>query len=139
MSGMNKKLIALDSNVFIYHFEQNPQYSLYTHKIFTKLIKGTISGITSIISAVETLSFPISKDLEKNIIEGFSTLPNFKILDVSFEIGIEAARIRRENKFRLPDAIQLATAIKGKAEIFITNDIRLKNFKEIKIILLTDF
>jgi predicted nucleic acid-binding protein len=63
-------------------------------------------------------------------------VPNLTDLEDNMAISLEAARIRREYGLRLPDATQLATAIYAKAKAFITNDHRLKQFKEIKIITL---
>lgn len=40
--------------------------------------------------------------------------------------------------FRLPDSIQLATAKLNKAKAFITNDERLKSFKELKVVLIKE-
>ena len=136
MNGMKSKLLALDSNIFIYHFEENPLFTPQTSAIFTLFIKGFSRGITSIISVIEVLSYPAPKNLLKGREEDFKTLPHFTIYDINHEIGLKAARLRREYRIRLPDAIQLATAIYGKADIFITNDSKLKNFKDIKVILL---
>ena len=55
------------------------------------------------------------------------------------EIGEVAAEVRREYGFRLPDSIQLATALHSKSQAFVTNDRRLKKFKELPAILLSEF
>lgn len=133
---MKSKLLALDSNIFIYHFEANPSYVSYTSQIFNNLINASSRGMTSIISLIETLSYPSPQILLDQIEESFKTLPNFVIYDINQAIGIEAAKIRRIYRIRLPDAIQLATAIYGKADFFITNDSKLQNFKDMKVILL---
>lgn len=135
---MKSKIFALDSNIFIYHFEQNPAYITYTVKIFKKIESARFHAVTSIISIIETLSYPISKDLEEQMIENFQTAPNLSIYNVNQEIAVESARIRREYKIRLPDSIQLATALYGKADKFITNDAKLQKFKDINVELLTD-
>ena len=93
---------------------------------------------TSVISIIEALSFPSSKPVLNKIKEEFDTLPNFEAFSIGREIGENAARIRRKYKFLLPDSIQLATALYSKSDIFITNDKRLRKFKEIPVILLGD-
>lgn len=135
---MRNKLLSLDSNIFIYHFEKNLAFVPYTNHIFNNLITTSSRGITSIISLIETLSYPSPQNILEQIEESFRTIPNFTIYNVTEEISIEAAKIRRIYKFRLPDAIQLATAVYGKADIFITNDAKLQSFKETKVILLKD-
>ncbi len=139
MNGMKNKTLALDSNIFIYHFEEHPEYIAHTSQIFQELINASAHGLTSTISLIETLSYPAPPDLLMKIKERFKILPNLTIFDVTEEIAIEAAKIRRTYGFRLPDSVQLATAVTKKANTFITNDTRLKKFKEIKVALLEEF
>ena len=137
MSGIsNLKRVGLDSNLFIYHFEDNPDFSKVTNRVFGRLSQGKLAGLTSTISLIETLSYPLPAQVVKKITEAFFNIPNLEIVDVDHVIGIEAAKIRREYGFRLPDSIQLATALLHKAQALITNDKRLKKFRQLKIILL---
>lgn len=128
--------IALDSNIFIYYFEKHPEFFEKTRSIFTELEQNNFSAITSIISLTEMLSYPLSQSAITTTIDSFYSTPHLKIFELDRAIAIEAARIRREYRFRLPDSIQLATALSSKAQAFITNDQRLKSFKKLKIILL---
>ncbi len=139
MSGIKKfKLVGLDSNIFIYLFEENSQFIKQCQLIFNSLDQGKLKAVTSIISVIETLSYPSTSAVLKGIQEGFKNISNLTILDVKHDIGIEAAKIRREYGFRLPDSIQLAAAKLSKAKAFITNDNRLKSYKRLKIILLSE-
>lgn len=138
MSGIaNIKLVGLDSNVFIYNLEHNPQFISSTDFIFNQLLSNKLKAATSIISLIEMLSYPGTADVEEKIVEEFFSTPNLEVFEVTKEIATKAARIRRNYKFRLPDSIQLATAIHAKAKAFISNDQRLKVFKEIPVILLS--
>ena len=137
MNGIvNLKLVALDSNLFIYYFENNPDFAPSATKIFDRLSSGTLRAVTSVISIMETLSYPAPSAIIENIQEAFETMPNLNIIDVDYRIVLEAARIRREYKFRLPDSIQLATALNNKAQAFVTNDHRLAIYKQLPIVLL---
>ena len=130
--------LALDSNIFIYHFEKHRIYHHYTLPLFEKLEKESTKISTSRISVIEALSYPSSKSVLEKIEYQFKTLPNLEIYDVNEKVGNISAKIRRKGGIRLPDAIQLATAIHAKADIFITNDRGLKKFKGIKVILLKE-
>lgn len=132
------KKISLDSNIFIYHFERNPAYITYTDKILNLLSRNKAQAATSVVSIIETLSYPSPPKVTKDITEAFLKIPNLKIYDVTLLIAFESARIRREYDFRMPDAIQLATALSAKTSVFITNDKRLKKFKELKVILINE-
>ena len=137
---LNKlKLVGLDTNIFIYYFEQNSEFGQSAKKIFDLLSTNSLNTVTSVISLMEILSPDfISKVAARETEKKFFDIPNLKVLDVDRIITVEAARIKREYGFRLPDSIQLATAISGKAQAFITNDHRLKSFKQLKIISLLD-
>ncbi len=90
--------------------------------------------MTSVITLTELLSFRAEKNQLAKLKEVFLLTPNLTIHIVNTEIAMEAGRIRREYRFNLPDSIQLATALITKAQFFITNDNRLKQFKQLKII-----
>lgn len=139
MSGIaNLDLVALDSNVFIYLFESNPEFIKYVNPIFEALLQNRLDAVTSAVSIIEVLSYPSPPEVIAGIKEGFATIPNLNIVNLNQEIALEAAEIRRKYGFKLPDAVQLATALSAKAKAFITNDHRLKSFKKIKIISLLD-
>lgn len=134
----NKKVIALDTNIFIYQFHDYGSLTLRAGKIFSSITENELKTITSIITLTELLSFkaPVSKI--KELKEAFLQIPNLNVFEVDEGIALEAAKIRRKYGFRLPDSIQLATAKINRAKVFISNDQRLKKFKGVKVILLTE-
>lgn len=137
MNGIeNNTIIGLDTNIFIYQFERHPDFFTQVKKVFEKLQSNECSGVTSIVSLIETLSFPMNEEALQRLTQLFLETPNLTIYEIQHTIAIEAARIRRKYNFRLGDAIQLATALYAKADVFVTNDERLKQCKEIKIQLL---
>lgn len=139
MSGnVNIDLLCLDTSLFIYFLEQNPKFYQTSEAYFSKLEKRTIKAVTTILTLTEILSYENLIIPEDKIITEFFSTPNLSVIEVNQEIAVEAARIRREYKFKLADSIQLATAKYSKAKAFITNDDRLKKFKELRIVLLTD-
>lgn len=58
------------------------------------------------------------------------------LLDES--VSLKAAELRAKYGIRTPDAIQLASVMSKKGEVFITNDERLDVVKEIKVLTLND-
>lgn len=139
MNGIkNLRHVALDTNVFIYNLEENPKFIEFTDVIFKALIADKLSAVTSIITLAEILSYPQSAAQTVKIADDFFSAPNLKVLELNRKIATEAARIRRNYRFLLPDAIQIATAIESNAQTFITNNKRLKAFKQLPIILLTE-
>lgn len=138
MSLKRFKKVGLDSNIFSYQFHQDPKFGPLTKSIFDDLSADKLQAITSIITLIEILSVKTSLAKIKQLKELFLRTPNLTILDVGQDIAQEAAKIRRKYGFRTPDAIQLATAKLSRAKAYITNDQRLKSFKALKIILLSE-
>lgn len=131
------ELIGLDTNIFIYYFQGHPRFGPLVKKFFKALVDKEIKAVTSITSLTELLSLKApNAELEK-LKALYLETPGLTTMDVNFTIGMEAARIRRIYGYRLPDAIQLATCLHAKADTFITNDLRLKNFAELKVQVIT--
>jgi predicted nucleic acid-binding protein len=136
MNGMKNKLVGLDTNVFIYYFQQHPQLGESAKHIFSQLVAHKTKAVTSTITMIEMLSFKESEAESIQLRDFLLEIPNLTISDVTGEVSVEAARIRRTYGFRLPDAVQLATCLLQKVDLFITNDRGLKTFKELPIVFL---
>lgn len=115
---------------FIYHFDRIEPYFAHTTKLFTNAQRGEFDIITSIISVIETLSPAVyrhSPGLIKEINIYFKEAHYLHVVDITWDIAQEAAKLRREyTHLRTPDAVQLATAIISQSDAFITNDVKLK-------------
>ena len=61
-----------------------------------------------------------------------------EMVPIDEAISVKAAQLRAKYGFRTPDAVQLASVIQKKGDVFITNDRGLKNVKEIKILTLEE-
>lgn len=126
-----KPKLALDAMIFIYHFDRVEPYFARTSELLSKAQQGHYEIITSLITVIEILSpsaYRQTPDIIKEINIYFTEARYLRVIDVTWTIAQEAAKLRRENKFlRIPDSIQLATAIIEKADSFITNDSKLTN------------
>ncbi len=67
-----------------------------------------------------------------------TTSKGIDIFDITIGVAKEAAKIRAKYNLKTPDAIQLATAIIFGADLFLTNDGRLKPVTEIEIVVLSE-
>ena len=131
--------IALDTMVFIYHFENNPQYKEITTRLLSSIELGEMQGVTSSITLLELLVKPLQID-DLDIVENYryvlTTFPNLRLCELSVEIAVKAAELRAKYRISTPDAIQIATAIVEESNQFITNDQSLTKIDEIPIITL---
>jgi predicted nucleic acid-binding protein len=141
MEELKGKIIGLDTMVFIYHFEENQVYSSLTFSIFESLEKGNFKGITSILTLLEILVKP-KKENNSLLVERykllFETFPNLQVQEINENIADIASSLRANYNINTPDAIQIATSLEVKADIFITNDANLKKISEIKVLLLSE-
>ena len=103
----NLKLVALDTNIFIYYLHDYLGLTTLAGQIFKGLLNGRLKAVTSIITLVELLSLAAPESKIHALKEQFEIIPNLEVLSVEKSIAIEAAQIRREYKFRLPDSLQM--------------------------------
>ena len=141
MEKLKGKVVGLDTMVFIYHFEESQIYSPLTFSIFENLEKGNFKGITSILTLLEILAKP-KKENNSLLTERykllFETFPNLQVKTLNENIADIASTLRASYNINTPDAIQIATSLEAKADIFITNDATLKKISEIKVLLLNE-
>ena len=64
-----------------------------------------------------------------------------ELVELNSEIASLFAQIRADYGIKTPDAVQLASAIYAKADLFVTNDDRLSRFEneECQVLLLSQF
>jgi predicted nucleic acid-binding protein len=136
------KTIGLDTQPFIYHFQENPVFLPLTEMIFQAVEKGEVRASTSTITLMEVLVKPKREGNAKAFEEYkflLQTFPNLTLRHLDEEVAEKAAEIRAQYNIRPPDAIQLASAFAENAEAFVTNDERLRRFSEIEILILNDY
>jgi len=141
MEELRGKVVGLDTMVFIYHFEENQMYSSLTFSIFESLEKGNFNSITSVLTLLEVLVKPKRENnslLTERYKLLFENFPNLQVKTLNENIADIASTLRANYNINTPDAIQIATSLEAKADIFITNDATLKKISEIKVLLLSE-
>ena len=135
------KTIGLDTMVLIYHLENHADYAGVTEKLLDEVEKGRYRAVTSFVTLLEILVKP-KKEGALRVVSDYRdlllTFPNLSFLPLDFEVSDLASSLRAKYSIMTPDAIQIATAITGRAEAFITNDERLKKIEEIRIVMLSE-
>jgi predicted nucleic acid-binding protein len=128
------KKVALDTNIFIYVFEQHPEFGEKAKWLLEQIEEGSYSAIASSISLTEILVKPIrdaNLALEKQYKLLFTHFPNLSVVPVDNKVAERAAFIRGKYGMKTPDALVIASAIVAQADIFVTNDVRLEQVEEI--------
>ncbi|MCX5750065.1 MAG: PIN domain-containing protein [Candidatus Saganbacteria bacterium] len=134
-------LVALDTALFIYHFEKENNFFPVTSFVFEQIESGRISAVTTVISLAEILVKPMQLG-SVQAIEDYQIIlnnfPHLTILNIDQKLTFVAAELRASYGVKLPDALQIAGGLVSGANIFLTNDKKLKKVKEIKVITLSE-
>lgn len=119
--------IFWDTNLFIYLFEDNAVFGERVQRLRRRMIERGDELCTSWLTLGELLTKPRSEGnaiLEKRYRLAFRA-PAIRMLPFDETAALAYSDIRRTNRIRPADAMQLACASVAKADLFITNDERL--------------
>jgi predicted nucleic acid-binding protein len=136
VTAERQRIVGLDTNIFIYHFEENPDYVSFTEDLFEKIESGRLRAVTSVLTLHEVLTGARKAgdgrlvSLYRDLLGAF---PNLAMMPFDADVAEISSDLRARRGLRTPDAIQVATAVRHKAETFITNDERLAFLKEIRV------
>ena len=61
-----------------------------------------------------------------------------RLLEASYAVFEDAARLRAESGLKLPDALHAATALRAGCALFITNDADFRRLQELPTVVLDD-
>jgi predicted nucleic acid-binding protein len=117
-------LVYWDTMLFIYWFEDSPQYGDRVRTIFQGMEERKDVLCTSAFTIGEILVAPLKKG-DATTAEKFQGLfrpPFVRILPFTAETAVRYARIRAGMTVSPADAIQLASAAEAGANLFLTND-----------------
>ena len=133
------KRIGLDTNVLIYYIEEHPIFLKKIEPLIDKIVQGKATGITSYVTLLELLVKPL-REGRLDLVDQYRAIltGQLEMVPIDEAVSVKAAQLRAKYGFRTPDAIQLASVIQKKGDVFITNDRGLKNVKEIKILTLEE-
>jgi predicted nucleic acid-binding protein len=138
--GHHKKVL-IDTSIWIYHFEQHPQLAGAAGKIIESLEEGEFRGVASELTLLELTVRPLQLG-RQDVADDYEVLldyfPNFELEPISREILLDAAALRARQRFRTPDAIQIATGLRTGATLAVTNDEGWRNFLLMETLILTD-
>jgi predicted nucleic acid-binding protein len=135
------QVVGLDTMLFIYSMEARSSYLPFLKPIFYSIEKGLIKAVTSIITLTEVLIKPL-KDQNITAVKNYKFLlknfPNLTLVNIDHHVAEKGAELRARYGIRIPDALQVASAIENSATTFLSNDYHLKKVTEIEIVLLKE-
>ena len=118
--------IFWDTNLFIYLFEGNSEFSERVSALRKKMLERGDQLVTSAFTLGELLVKPMEKGaLELCKAYEAALASSAVLIPFDVEAAHHYARLRADRSIRAPDAIQLACAAAASVDLFITNDERL--------------
>lgn len=127
MNGKDRIKFLIDSNIIIYHLNNDEIATSFLIKNFEKC------GI-SLITYIEVLSFNFENSQFDNVKE---FLENFHIYEIDKKISIQAINNRKKKKIKIPDNLIASTAqvnnltlITRNVDDYTSINVTLKNIYE---------
>lgn len=135
--------IFFDTAPIIYYIEAHPDFGPLTKEAVEAFQRGSLTAYSSVITLAEVLAKPVQagkEALARRFADFLRRGKNFNLIEISADIAERAGRLRgKYAALKTVDSIQLAAALTARAEAFLTNDSRLKQITEVKILVLKDY
>lgn len=141
LEQLQGQIVGLDSAPLIYFIEENPTYLEMTDAFFEAMVRGEFRVITSVVTLLEVLVYPLRQGntlLAQQYRDILFNQEGLITIEMSPSIAEVAAQLRAIHNLRTPDAIQMATAICGGASFFLTNDARLPSLPGLEVLVLEE-
>ena len=137
-------ILLLDTIIWIYHFEEHPDYGAAAGEILSTIADGRCKALMSELSLMEVVTGPLRmgrQDIADEYELLLSSFPNLELWPVTRSVLLKAADIRARHGFKTPDAVILATAAEAGASLVVTNASGWSNFQDVRVLCLnaTDF
>jgi len=137
-----RKGVVLDTMIFIYLFEDSPQFGSVSEFILEQVGLGKFESAVTPVTAAELMVKPLQNkryDLADRYRLALRSMQNVVPVAMSFETGLLAGGLRAKYGLPLPDMIQVACAMQSKTPTLITNDKAMEHIDEAEVFLLSAF
>lgn len=129
--------VLIDTNPIIYYFENHPTLAERYQPLFAAAVDGRNELVISTITLAEVLGGPARTNNEvllERYEQALSGGIGWRIRELDSAIAVQAARLRARYRLKLPDAIQLATALNEGCFAMVTHDRDFSAVRELPII-----
>jgi len=135
--------IFIDTAPIIYYIKAHPQFGPLVKEVVNAFQSGDLNAYSSVITLAEVLPKPVERGDERLVRKFAEFLKhgrNLTMIEISEGTAEAAGKLRGRYSFlKTVDAIQLAAALDIGAGAFLTNDVKLQQFNELKVLILKDY
>jgi len=121
--------VLVDTAPIIYVLEDHPTLAPRFAGLFVAEAEGAVHILISTITLAEVLAGPYRQGQDALAQRFERALRRYAMLPVTPEIAAAAARLRARYSLKLPDALQLATALESGAQALVTHD---RDFSDVR-------
>ena len=117
--------VTVDSAPIIYFLEGHPEFAPRYAPFFQRAEAGDYELIIATLALAEVLTGPLrlgDEELAQRYRAALTAPPTWRITELNASIAHRAARIRGVSKLRLPDAVQVATALETSSIALVSSD-----------------
>ena len=123
LSGLPaNSLVLVDTAPIIYCLEAHPKYAARFQPLFDRQAAGEILFAVATTTIAEVLTGPLRAGEEDLAKRYRAIMESWQVVVLTADIAESAARLRAAHKLKLPDAIQVASALAINADALATHD-----------------
>ena len=133
-------LVYIDASGLIYSVERVEPYRTLLEPMWERAQNGNLTIVSSPVLVTEALTKPLrdgNTEIELQYRELFASNV-VRLLDASYQVFEDAARIRVDTRLKTPDALHAATALRAGCTLFITNDTDFRRVQGLPVVVLDD-
>jgi len=132
--------LYLDSNVFIYAFENTPLFEQTAQAIFQRVADGQAELFVSELIYAEIMPVPLRQgrhDLLERYADFLQNTDGVTVLPLTSAIVLRTVSLRAQHNLKTVDALHIATALEHDCTAFISNDQALKRVTDLPVFCLS--
>ena len=129
--------VTVDTAPIIYVLDGNETFAPRYLPLFAAAEAGRVHLVVSTITVAEVLAGPLRSGdevLAGRYLDVMTNSPGWRVWDVTAAVAERAARIRAQTRLRLPDALQLATALDSGSSALITHDRDFETIEGVRVL-----
>jgi len=128
-------LVLVDSAPLIYTLEGHPKLAARFVGLFERHAAGDLRLAVTTVSIAEVLTGPLKAGEEALAKRYRATLESWIVVALDADIAESAARLRASYGLKLPDAVQLASALAINAAALVTHDRDFSRVRGLRVLI----
>lgn len=129
--------VTVDTAPLIYLLEDNAAFLEAYLPLFEEIEAGRLRGVVSVVTLAQLLAGPLQNGdeiLADRYYQSLSSSSHWRVQEMDAALAFTAARIRIRYGLKLPDAIQVATAIHTNSAALVVHDRDFSQVTEIPVL-----